>query len=137
MMTMPGHDDMAAAAELELTQPLTQQPPPLEQRSRPRMSRRVALRSAATTGVAVTALAATASPALASRRPARADGDDRGHEVDDRGHDVAEQSETDPGEPIIVHLRDARSGEIDLFRGTSRVRLRDRSLAALLVRKSR
>jgi hypothetical protein len=118
-MTMPGHQDRAAAAELETgLQP------------QPRMSRRAALRTAATTGVAVTALAATAGPALAAARPGRVERD--GH-----GHDVAAHAETDPGEPIIAHLRDARRGEIDVFRGTSRVRLRDPALAALLVRKSR
>jgi hypothetical protein len=120
-MTIPGHQDRAAAAELE-TGP---QPQP-----QPRMSRRAALRTAATTGVAVTALAATAGPALAAARPARAEGEDH-------GHNVAERAGTDPGEPIIAHLRDARTGEIDVFRGTSRVRLRDPALAALLVRKSR
>ncbi len=40
-------------------------------------------------------------------------------------------------EPIVVHLRDAASGEIDVFRGTSQVRLRDPELAARLVRASR
>jgi hypothetical protein len=118
-MTMPGHQEGAAAAGLE-TGPQPQ----------PRMSRRAALRTAATTGAAVTALAATAGPALAAARPGRA-------HRDDHGQDVAENAETDPGEPIIAHLRDARTGEIDVFRGTSRVRLRDPDLAALLVRKSR
>jgi hypothetical protein len=36
----------------------------------------------------------------------------------------------------VVHLRDAASGEIDVFRGTSQVRLLDRELAARLVRAS-
>jgi hypothetical protein len=119
-MTLPGHQDMAAAAELETAPPQPQ----------PRLSRRAALRTAATAGVAVTALAATAGPALAARRPAQA-------ERDDHGHSVAEHAEADPGEPIIAHLRDARTGEIDVFRGTSRVRLHDPALAALLVSKSR
>jgi hypothetical protein len=36
-----------------------------------------------------------------------------------------------------VHVRDAGSGEIDLFRGTSHVRVHDPELAARLVRASR
>jgi len=42
-----------------------------------------------------------------------------------------------PSEQIVVHVRDAASGEIDVFRGTSQVRLRDRELAARLVRAGR
>jgi hypothetical protein len=38
---------------------------------------------------------------------------------------------------VVVHLRDAASGEIDVFRGTSQVRLRDPELAARLMRASR
>jgi hypothetical protein len=33
----------------------------------------------------------------------------------------------------VVHLRDARTGELDVFRGTSQFRLRDRDLAARLL----
>jgi hypothetical protein len=77
-------------------------------------------------GIAATALAGTAAPALAAGRPtARAA---RGTDAGARDSAVAE--------PIVVHLRDARSGEIDVFRGTSQVRLRDRELAARLVRAS-
>ena len=36
--------------------------------------------------------------------------------------------------PVVVHLRDARSGEMDVFAGTKQVRLRDRDLAARLAR---
>ena len=43
----------------------------------------------------------------------------------------------DSAEPIVVHVRDARSGEIDVFRGTSQTRVHDRELAARLVRASR
>ncbi len=35
-----------------------------------------------------------------------------------------------------MHVRDARSGEIDVFRGTSHTRVQDRELAARLVRAS-
>jgi hypothetical protein len=40
----------------------------------------------------------------------------------------------DPAEPVIVHIRDVRSGEMDVFAGTSHARLRDPGLAASLVR---
>ena len=39
--------------------------------------------------------------------------------------------------PVIAHVRNARTGEIDLFRGTSQVRVHDTALAAHLIRASR
>ncbi|MEU1607787.1 hypothetical protein [Micromonospora matsumotoense] len=36
--------------------------------------------------------------------------------------------------PIVVHLRDARSGTLDVFVGTSRIEVRDRGLADRLRR---
>ncbi|GGL90131.1 MULTISPECIES: hypothetical protein [Micromonospora] len=38
------------------------------------------------------------------------------------------------GEPIIVHLRDAEKGTMDIFVGTSKVEVRDRGLADRLRR---
>ena len=38
----------------------------------------------------------------------------------------------DPAEPVIVHIRDLRSGEMDVFAGESTARLRDPGLAARL-----
>ena len=53
-------------------------------------------------------------------------------------HDTKEGAkDTDTSEQIVVHVRDAKSGEIDVFRGTSQTRLRDPELAARLVRASR
>jgi hypothetical protein len=40
-------------------------------------------------------------------------------------------------ETVVVHVRDAAAGEIDIFRGTSHTKLHDRALAAHLVRASR
>jgi hypothetical protein len=37
-----------------------------------------------------------------------------------------------PAEPVIVHVRDLRSGEMDVFAGESKTRLRDPGLAAKL-----
>ena len=85
-----------------------------------RLSRRSLLQGAATAGaagLAVTALGAAASPALASvsqhNRP----------EVSHEHH-----------EPIVVHVRDAKSGDIEVFSGTSQTRLRDKDLAARIAR---
>jgi hypothetical protein len=38
-----------------------------------------------------------------------------------------------PAEPVIVHVRDLRSGEMDVFAGEATARLRDPGLAARLV----
>jgi anaerobic selenocysteine-containing dehydrogenase len=37
-------------------------------------------------------------------------------------------------DPLVVHVRDAAAGEIDVFRGTTQTRLHDRDLAARIVR---
>jgi hypothetical protein len=39
--------------------------------------------------------------------------------------------------PLVIHVRDADTGEMDIFAGTARTRLRDPALAARLVRASR
>ncbi len=96
-------------------------------KERPPLSRRAILRGAAgagAAGIAATALAGTAMPAFAAiSGPA--------HSPKDRAQDP------NTSEQIVVHVRDARSGEIDVFRGTSQTRLRDPELAARLVRASR
>jgi hypothetical protein len=40
-------------------------------------------------------------------------------------------------EPVVVHVRDAASGEMDVFRGTTHTRVRDTELAMRLIRASR
>ena len=54
-------------------------------------------------------------------------------------HDAAraDAAESDAAEPVIAHVRNARTGEIDVFRGTSQTRLHDTALAAALIRASR
>ncbi|HEY6480674.1 MAG TPA: hypothetical protein VIZ00_11630, partial [Streptosporangiaceae bacterium] len=42
----------------------------------------------------------------------------------------------DLAEPLVVHVRDAARGELEVFRGATATRLRDRDLAARLVRAS-
>ena len=36
--------------------------------------------------------------------------------------------------PLVAHVRNARTGEIDIFRGVTQVRVHDVALAALLTR---
>jgi hypothetical protein len=95
-----------------------------EAAERQRMSRRSMLRGAAgagAAGVAATALAGLAGPAMASTRPRGEEGGLRDDETSDE---------------VVVHVKNARSGEIEVFRGTSHVQLTDRALAARLVRAS-
>jgi hypothetical protein len=112
---MSGHDDLAAAE-------------PQEQQSL--ISRRSALRRGAAAGIAGAALVATGGPALAAALPSRS-----------AAHDGARGAAAEPAahtaEPIIAHVRNARTGEIDVFKGTSQTRLHDPALAALLIRASR
>lgn len=91
------------------------------------MSRRSVLRGAAgagAAGLAATALTGLAAPAFAATaKPAR---------PAEHGAETA-----DTTDQIVVHVRDARSGQIDVFRGTSQTSLRDPELAARLVRASK
>jgi hypothetical protein len=95
------------------------------------LSRRRMLRGAAGVGAAgLAAAAVTGAPAPPARTvtarsaaaPARAP-----EEAADSGH----------SEPVVVHLRDARSGELDVFSGVSHTRVHDPELAARLVRMAR
>jgi hypothetical protein len=69
-------------------------------------------------------MAGLAGPALAATRP---DARENQHEL---SHDES-------GEQVVAHVRDARTGEIELLRGTSQIVLHDRALAARLIRASR
>jgi nitrous oxide reductase len=87
-----------------------------------RMSRRYLLQGAAAAGaagLAVTALGAGASPAFAAAS---------GPAAESQGEAQA------PAGPIVVHVRDAKSGDIEVFSGTSQTRLRDTDLAARIAR---
>jgi nitrous oxide reductase len=94
-----------------------------------RLSRRSLLQGAATAGAAGLAataigaagpaLAATSSPQAADQSPGRSPG---------QPHRGA------PAGPIMVHVRDTRSGDIEVFAGTSQTRLRDTDLAARIAR---
>jgi len=88
----------------------------------PEPSRRSVLHGAAGlagAGLAATVMAGTlAAPASASAAP--------------RTHPGRAARVPGSGEPVIVHVRDVRSGEMDVFAGTEQVRLHDPALAAKL-----
>jgi hypothetical protein len=111
----------------------TQAGPPAEPAAaavepQPGLSRRSMLRGAGAVGLAAVAVAGPAAPALASAaRPAAPAG---------RGSKPGGTDDETSG-PVVVHLRDARSGEMDIFAGTSHTRLRDPDLAARLARAAR
>ena len=96
--------------------------PSQEARLGRRLSRRSVLQGAATAGaagLAATAMGVGAGSALAATtRPSPRSGRDA----------------TKPSGPIVVHVRNAKSGEIDVFSGTSQTRLRDKDLAARIAR---
>jgi hypothetical protein len=109
---MSGHDELAVAQ-------------PQEPASR--ISRRSALRGTAAAGIAGAAIVAGGAPALAAvAAPSRGAARNAGAEPDAHA-----------AEPIVAHVRNARTGEIDIFRGTSQTRLHDPALAAMLIRASR
>ncbi len=90
-------------------------------------SRRSVLRGAAgagAAGLAVTALGA--GPALAASQHV--------HAAQPASEDVPDHIAD--GEAVVVHVRNVRSGEMDVYRGTTYVRVQDRALAAQLARAS-
>ena len=91
-----------------------------EQHAEP--SRRSVLHGAAGlagAGLAATVMAGTlAAPASASAAP--------------RTHPGRAAGVSSTDEPVIVHVRDVRSGEMDVYVGENQVRLRDPGLAARL-----
>jgi hypothetical protein len=109
---MPSHDTQSAKAD--------------------GVSRRSVIRGAATAGaagLAVTALGGALSPAAsASTRPAA------GQRSTAPAGAVAPAGPAAPAGPIVVHVRNARSGDIEVFSGTSQTRLRDTDLAARIAR---
>lgn len=88
----------------------------------PGRSRRSLLKGAAAAGAAGIAAVALADGGPSSRSAA---GPARGGTTPARGSD-----------PVVVHVRDAATGEMDVFRGTTCTRVRDTELAARLIRAS-
>ena len=71
-------------------------------------------------GLAATAVGSLAAPAAAATSAAS------------RARTGAAAGVNGLAEPVIVHVRDLRSGEMDVFAGESKTRLRDPGLAAKL-----
>jgi secreted PhoX family phosphatase len=96
-----------------------------------RMSRRSLLQGAAAAGaagLAVTAFGAAMSPA-ASASTTASSAPAHGDLKASAGGDVKA-----PAGSVVVHVRNAKSGDIEVFSGTSQTRLRDKDLAARIVR---
>ena len=86
-----------------------------------RLSRRSLLHGVATAGAAgIAATALSASPAMAATHR------------DQSRHEAPEVTG-----PIMVHVRDARSGDIEVFCGDGKTRLYDQDLAARIARAIR
>jgi hypothetical protein len=91
-----------------------------------RMSRRSVLRGAAgvgAAGLAVTALSGI--PALAGGRSTKP-----------AAQPPSQAAEPSADEAVVVHVRDLRAGQLDVYRGTTHVRVQDRELAWQLARVS-
>jgi len=92
------------------------------------LSRRFVLRGAAGAGVAGLAATALVGGSVSQALAASADRD---------RPDTARPA-PGAGQPdVVVHVRDARTGEMDVFSGTSQTRITDRALAARLTRAIR
>ena len=72
-------------------------------------------------GLAATAIGTIAAPAAAASAA-----------VAPQAHAGQAAGAPSPAGPVIVHVRDLRSGEMDVFAGESKTRLRDPGLAATL-----
>jgi hypothetical protein len=99
---------------------------PSERATRSGVSRRSVLAGAGAgaAGLAISGL--VSAPALAAGRA--------GRPASATGH---QEAGPDGGEALVVHVRDVRTGEMDVYRGTSHIRVTDRSVAAALARASR
>lgn len=99
-------------------------------------SRRALLRGAAGAGVAgvaaSTLIGLPAAQALASPARSAASASGRGAAKQSAAGQSAGGGES--ASDVVVHVRDARSGEMDIFSGTSLTRLNDPDLARRLMR---
>jgi hypothetical protein len=100
-------------------------------------SRRSMLRGAGAVGAvgiaAAVGVGAAGGVAAAATRPAAGNRANTGN----RSAARAEHSADAAGAPVVVYLRDAASGEFDVFAGTSRATIVDPDLAARLTRAVR
>jgi hypothetical protein len=93
-------------------------------------SRRAVLRAAGAAGAA--GIAATALSGLGGSAMAASD-----RSSGAASHEAAADATADSSEQFVVHVKDARAGDIEVFRGSALIRVRDRDLAMLLDRVSR
>ncbi|WP_327064843.1 hypothetical protein OG500_03315 [Kitasatospora sp. NBC_01250] len=91
------------------------------------LSRRHLMRQAAAVGAAGLAVNLLAGTGTALARPAE-------QHAAGEGAPAPAGVRADHAEPMIVHLRDARSGDLDLYSGDRHQRVQDPALAAALVR---
>jgi hypothetical protein len=102
------------------------------------VSRRSVIRGAATAGaagLAATALGGVLSPAAAASTRSRAGTRSAVGARPAVGAPAAAGGGVKaPAGPIVVHVRDAASGDIEVFSGTSQTRLRDTDLAGRITR---
>ncbi len=97
-----------------------------------RVSRRTVVRGAA--GAAAVGAATIASAGTAQARTAAAAGPGAAGALTPASERASHGA---PEETIIVHLRDARTGRLDLYIGDRHVEVIDRDLAARLVKAAR
>jgi hypothetical protein len=98
------------------------------------VSRRSLLRGAAlasAAGLTAYSLAGASEPALAAADSASA--------ADRTGQagPTAGTADIDTTDELVVHIRQTKSGQLDIFRGTNQTTVRDPDLVARLVRASR
>ena len=105
------------------------------------VSRRAMLRTAAGASAAslVAGGAFAALPATAATRPPRSEpsADRTGRPAASTPQDLSAHPGHEADGPLVIHVRDVRTGEMDIFAGTTRTQLRDPELAARLARASR
>lgn len=94
------------------------------------VSRRSVLRGAGVAGAAGVAVTLAGMPALAAAKPA-------GRQAPATGTAGTAASEHADGDAVVVHVRNVRTGAMDVYRGTSHVQVTDPALAARLARASR
>lgn len=101
-------------------------------------SRRALLRGAAGAGVAgvaaSTLIGLPAAQALASTTRPAASATSRRRSAARRPAAGQPANSAEAASDVVVHVRDARSGEMDIFSGTSMTRLNDPDLAGRLMR---
>jgi len=92
------------------------------------MSRRTVLRGAAGAGAVGLAAAAGVGAVVAATRP-----DTKAGASAARPAAAALSAKPQNAGPLVVYLRDAKTGEFDVFAGTTKVRFRDPALVAQLL----